>query len=339
MVRMGILIGVALAALSAARLPGHGEGGTTGGPNDGGGVTETAGERPEGTLVFVLRSSRLGAIDVASGRTIFRRVPALAACGPELHVTGRHVVFAGVRRGRTMVYSAPVSLERPPTRLGAAHAFVPSATEGRVWLAGVDCSRRAMVGVREMTVDGQITVSSDRRVPKGWIAGATERGLLVQRRHQLAVWDPRARGGARRLALEAVGDVHANRLIGCPRSRCRKLVLVDAALGSTVPARPQPPYRLDLGAEFSPDGSLVATPAVANRRWSVALVNTRTGRTRIVPGSRTGTAYPTLSWAHSSGWLFFRAGGGRIRAYRPGTRRAIELPVRLPRRALAFMAD
>jgi hypothetical protein len=196
-----------------------------------------------------------------------------------------------------------------------------------------------MVGVREMTVDGQVTVSSGRRVPKGWIAGATERGLVIQRRHGLAVWDPRTRSAPRRLPLEAVGDVHANRLIGCLRSRCRKLVLVDAASGSRVPARPEPPYRLDLGAEFSPHGSLVATPAVANRRWSVALVDTRTGRTRIVPGSHTGTAYPTLSWARSSGWLFFRAGAGRVRAYRPGTRRAIELPIRLPRRALAFIAE
>lgn len=276
MVRPGILIGLALAGVLAAPLSGRGDGGTD--QNDGGGAAATAGGRPTGTLVFVLRSSRLGAIDVASGRMTLRRVPALAACGPELHVTAGRVVFAGLRRGRTVVYSAPVSLERQPTRLGAAHAFVPSATEGRVWLAGADCSRRTMVGVREVTVDGQVAVSNDRRVPEGWIAGAIDGGLVIQRRRALVVWNPRTRSSARRLPLEAVGDAHGNRLIGCLRSRCRKLVLVDAASASAVAARPTPPYRLDLGAEFSPDGSLVATPAVAGRRWGVALIDTSSGR-------------------------------------------------------------
>ena len=51
-------------------------------------------------------------------------------------MTGGHVIFGGVRRGRTIIYAAPVSLDRPPTRLGGAHAFVPSSTAGRVWLAG-----------------------------------------------------------------------------------------------------------------------------------------------------------------------------------------------------------
>jgi hypothetical protein len=36
--------------------------------------------RPEGTLVFVFRSSRL-AIDVVTGRRTVRQVPALASCG------------------------------------------------------------------------------------------------------------------------------------------------------------------------------------------------------------------------------------------------------------------
>jgi hypothetical protein len=250
------------------------------------------------------------------------------------------VVFAGLRRGRSVVYSAPVSLDRAPRRLGRAHAFVPSATEGRVWLAGVDCSRRTMVGVREVTVDGEVTVSSDQRVPEGWIAGAVEGGLVIQRRRELTVWDPRTRSSGRRLPLEGVGDAHGSRLIGCaPRSRCRELVIVDAASGGAVAARPKRPYRLDLGTEFSPDGSLVATPAAAGRRWSVALVDTSSGRTTIVPGSRTGAAYPMLTWGDSKGWLFFRADGDRIMAYRPGARRAVELPFRFPRRALAFMAD
>jgi hypothetical protein len=175
-------------------------------------------------------------------------------------------------------------------------------------------------------------------VPRGWLAGAVEDGLVIQRRRTLAVWDPQTRANGRRLPLEAVADTHGNRLIGCRPSRCRELVIVDAGTGDQVPVRPKRPYRLDLGAEFSPDGALLAAPAVANRRWSVALADTRDGTTTIIPGSQTGRAYPALSWAASSGWLFFRAGGERIMAYRPGVPRAVALPFRLPRRALAFMA-
>ena len=364
MARLGVLIGLAVASLLATPLSGCGGAGNPGGPTGGdegpavaGGVTSydggapaaaleraVASERPAGTLVFVFRSSRLGAIDVASGRRTVRRVPALAACGPELYVTGGHVIFAGVREGQTVVYSAPVSLDRAPRRLGAAHAFVPSATEGRVWLAGVDCSRRVMVGVREITVDGQTTLASRRRVPGSWLAGAVEGGLLIQRDRTpsvwnplTAMWNPRTPATARRLRLETVGDTRGSLLIGCRRSRCRELLIVDAGTAREVPVRPPRRYRLELG-EFSPDGSLVAAPAVSRRRWSVALVDTRDGRTTIVPGSRTGAAYPELSWSASTGWLFFRAGGDRIMAYRPGARRALTLPVRLPRRALAFMA-
>jgi hypothetical protein len=49
------------------------------------------------------------------------------------------------------------------------------------------------------------------------------------------------------------------------------------------------------------------------------------------PARGPGAAYPALSWAPSSGWLFFRAGGARVKAYLPGTARAVALHFRLPR--------
>ena len=59
-------------------------------------------------------------------------------------------------------------------------------------------------------------------------------------------------------------------------------------------------------------------------------MNTRTGATSTVPGSRSGATYPQLAWSPSSGWLFIRGRGGRLLAYRPGAPRAVRLPVRLP---------
>jgi len=294
-------------------------------------------ETPAGTLVSIVRSNHLTAIDAASGRRTVRRVRAVAGCGTELFETGGHVVVAGVVESRTVVFSVPLSLHRPPRRLGSAHAFVPSATEERVWLAGVDCSRKRMVGVREVTVDGEPTLESGRRVPGSWVPGAVNGGLVVQRGRALYIWDPRAAGTGRRLGLEMVAAARGNLLVGCAvASKCRELAILDT--NSATEIRPQhDSHRLESDAAISPDGSLVAVPARANRRWSVALISTRDGTTTIVPGSNTGDSYPELSWADSTGWLFFRA-GTQVMAYRPGEPRAVKLPFRLRRDAIGFVA-
>lgn len=256
-------------------------------------------EKPQGTLVVLADENRLTTIDVASGRRATRRVRSLPPCGAELFVTGGHIVFSAVIRGSTTVFSIPLSLDRRPTRLGTAHVFVPSATDGRVWLAGTDCDRNAMVGVREVSVGGEVTFESDRRVPANFVAAAVPDGLVVSRERELFVWDP---------------------ITG----RRRGLTLA------------RPIRQLDAGGAFSPDGSWLAVPALAGRRWRAALVDLRTGAETPVRGSGARNWYPDLRWS-SSGWLFIRA-GFRVQAYRPGAARVERLPIRLPRSTIAFAA-
>ncbi len=295
-------------------------------------------ERPAGTLVFAFGSNRLVAVDVATGRRTVRRISGVAACAPQMHVTGGHVIFAGIRRGRTVVFAAPVTLERRPTRLGTAHAYLPSATPGRVWLAGTDCDRAAMVGVREVTVGGRVTQESARRVPGSWLPAAVRGGLVVQRERTFAVWDPRTGRRGPRLALEAVIGARGDVVAGCaPRSGCTRIAIQDAATLRTVVPRLESEGEIDLGAAFSPDAAWVAAPVRAGRRWSVAIVDTATGRATVVPGSGAGH-YPELSWAASSGWLFARTGPRRLIAYRPGLSRAVALAFRAPRGASSFVA-
>ena len=303
----------------------------------GGSAAEVGRPAPAGTLVFTAGSNRLTAIDVASGRRTVMKVPSAAACGPQMHVTGGHVIFAAIEEDRTVVYSAPVALDAPPRRLGAAHAFVPSATEGRIWLAGVSCTRNAMVGVREVTVDGRVTQESRRAVPPSWLAAAAPGGLVLERSRELAVWDPGTGRSGRPLALQAVAAAGGSLLAGCLAGpSCSGLSVVDTAGGRRVDAQPPRGHDLELDARFSPDGALLAAPASAGRRWSVALVDTRTGRTSLVRGTRS-RQYPMLSWAASSGWLFVGQ-GRRLLAYRPGQPRAVALPFRAPRRAIGFVA-
>ena len=319
------ILSLVAAGLLAVLLSGRG--GADGGPRV---VTG----RPAGTIVFVSDGNRLASIDVASGRRAVRRIRSLPACGAQLFVTGGHVVFSGVVRGRTTVFSVPISLDRRPTRLGTAHAYVPSATDGRVWLAGTDCDRRVMVGVREVAVDGRVTFESSRRVPASWVVDAVSGGLVVHHRGGLSVWDPGTGRLGRRLGLEMGFGAHGSLLAGCvARSDCDDLAIVDTATGGTVPVRRQ----LEVDAAFSPDGSLLATAARVGRRWSVALVDTRTGTATIVQGSRTRRAYPEVAWAPTSGWLFIRD-GRRIRAFQPGAPAAETLRFRLPPSAAAFAA-
>jgi hypothetical protein len=292
-------------------------------------------ERPAGTIVVASDSNRLTAIDVASGRRTTRRVRSVPACGAQLFVTGGHIVFSGIVRRITTVFSIPLSLDRRPVRLGGAHLFVPSATEGRVWLVGTDCDRVRMVGVRELAVDGGVTFENDRSVPADTVAGAVPDGLLISRRHELLVWDP-VTGTSRRLGLEWAFAIEGSQVAGCAAgSECDDLAIVDTATGRTVPLEPGAHGELDMGGSFSPDGRVLATPVRRGRRWAVALVAPRTGAHAIIPGTRTGRVYPELRWARSSGWLFIRD-GRRLRAYRPGARRAERLPIRLPRSTVAF---
>ncbi len=258
-------------------------------------------------------------------------MPAVAQCGPQLHVTGGHVVFAGLQRGRTTVFAVPLALDRRPARLGAAHAYVPSATDGRVWLAGVGlrppgADRRARGDGRRPGDRGELGAACPAR---GWTA-ATRDGLVILRERALHVWDPRTGRTIRRLGLAAVTESRGDLLVGCT-ARCRHLAIVSGR--RTVVAQ----RRLDAGTALSPAATLVAAPALRGRRWTVAMVDTRTGAATTVPGTRSGT-YPQLAWARSSGWLFIRGRGGRVLAYRPGQPRAVRLPLRLPREAADFTA-
>jgi hypothetical protein len=161
-----------------------------------------------------------------------------------------------------------------------------------------------MTGVKEVTVTGRTVVSSARRVPGTWVAGATERGLVLARRRGLFVWDP-----------------VSGRRFDWPGRR--------------------PPA--DRSARSFPDGTLLAKPKLGRRQagkrtWHLELIDSRSGTSTAIPGSTTGEWYPDPRWSPSSGWLFFRAGRTGLKAYRPGAQRAITIDVAWPRKATSYAA-
>ena len=317
------LLAVAVAAVAAAATPAGG-----------------GGAGPSGRILYVTNGDRLTSVDVASGEQVSRRV-SVAGCGPDAYLTGGRVVFAELRKQRTIVYSVPQELDRKPRRLGTAHAFVRSAVDGRIWMSGRVCrSKKLLAGAREVTVDGEVTATTSHELPTEWLIGAVDDGLLIGGRRSVALWDPESGRTLRRLdGLKWVEGVRGNRVAGCvPNTRCSALAIVDAGTGERVVAELPKPYRLGGRADFSPDGSLVATPVMADRRWAMALVDTSDGSVALVPGFRSRRIYPEAAWSATSGWLFFRGERNRVMAYRPGEEGALALPLKLPRTAVNFMA-
>lgn len=100
-----------------------------------------------------------------------------------------HLVLTG-RNGDT--YVARLDALESPRWLGQSPYFLPSAHPGRVWLVTGSASTAAVNSVREVTVDGRITVAA-ANVPNGMIPVAADAGgLVLEGGDQLQVWDPRS---------------------------------------------------------------------------------------------------------------------------------------------------
>ncbi len=152
---------------------------------------------------------------------------------------------------------------------------------------------------------------------------------MIVQRWRPHVWSPATGRVGARLPLEGVEDAHAHLLVGCAlHARCRRFAVVDSRSGNRRALRPPAGYTTSGSPQFSPDGSLVAFPVERERRWALALAPGRGGRATIVPGSRTGRVFPSADWSRTSGRLLFRAPGGLIKAYEPGTPLAVQTRVR-----------
>jgi hypothetical protein len=258
---------------------------------------------PSGTLYLAGRDpGTLTRVDTATGMVSVRTgVRQMGGGDPPymLQFTGgRLVTFA---LGRSSSFAPDLT---HPKSLGEAWFFVPSSTPGRVWnILKTPRSNVTFRGVREVTVDGQVTLTRRWRVP-GWPVGAVSDGLVVQRR-RLEVWSPVTRRLVRRLPALFPIAFRGDLAVSCA-DPCRTLYLNER------PVRGR--FGLPFEGEFSPDGRWLALPAEGRR---IALVDVAAASATVIAGARTDNDYPELAWA-SSGWLFWNAGGGRLGAWRPG---------------------
>lgn len=292
---------------------------------------EDAGVSPESSesasRLFLAGKRELLAVDV-DRETVERHQPSQLSPGDPPHLVlgqGERVVIWG---GRT-AHALDPDLEREPEPLVVHESFIvfiPSTHPERVWIGLVDPEtprRRPLSAVREVSVDGQVTVP-DRRPPRGrWPEAATDEGLLFADHSEpgergVLVWDPESGEVVRRLpglTGHFIGPTSGD-LLASAGEPFRELHLTEVSTGEQQ--RIEAPggfvFEDPRAGEFSPGGALLAIPVRPRASQSedthyeepdadaprqLALIDPASGALRIVEGSRVPNGYNLIAWSSS----------------------------------------
>jgi hypothetical protein len=299
-------------------------------------------DRPRPAELVLAGDGEMWVVDVAAERARHVRMRELAPGDPDHRVVwrGERFVFWGYA-----TYAAADPEEALERIADDTWFFIPSAHPDRVWVTVLDPSSpetvRALKAVREITVDGQVTVP-DVKPPGGrWPQGAVTSGLLFYRDRgwSVSVWDPRTGEDVSRLDLGGpLGPTHGDMIASCAAEPCVELWLTDARTGQRrIAHAPQGKAFQLWEAAFSADGRQLAVPvndASASPSESpadLALVDVGSLKARIVPGSTVFPYYVFTAWS-AEGDQVFITGGKRFKprtivAYRLGDRAARALDI------------
>jgi hypothetical protein len=304
---------------------------------------------PGEARLFLAGAGELWIVDVAAGSARHRNLPRLPGGDPPYWI---------VRRGdklvlwsyQTLTLDPSSSATQPSTLVRDSWIFIPSAAPDRIWVGILDPTspetERRLKAVREVAVDGRVTVA-DVRPPQGrWPVAATNSALAFQVHgsgqggDQLELWNPRTGKVLRRLPGEFPVASHGDLLAWCGQP-CARLHVTNVATGKEIQVRP-PAGATGFAPEkggFSPDGKLIAvpvrsdsSPTTRDPKWRLALVDVEKGTATLVQGP-TLQGYVFVDWS-PAGTTVFITGGDRFKErtileYRLGTVSARRLPVKV----------
>jgi hypothetical protein len=278
--------------------------------------------------------------------------PAPQASGPRLYLTGdgelwrvdlegnvKHVVLSQltpgdppyriVRREERLVawgYETLLldpDLESPPRVLiPDSWFFIPSAYEDRVWVSIMDPETRdtdhAYEFIREVNVEGEVTVH-DVRAPGGrWPERALEAGLVFSSNEGWIVWDPVSNDVVFRFDADNLGPAYGNLIAWCDAG-CRSVHITDVSTGSDKTVEPPDGWSaFDVWAgAFSPDGTTIAVPVRRNiatgdseSELQLALIDLENEAVTTVRQSDVREGYNFVAWTFSSEYVFLTSGQG-----------------------------
>jgi hypothetical protein len=292
--------------------------------------------------LFLAGDGELWVADVGAGSVRHLDMPQLGPGDPPYRILrrGDKLVLSGGGGAYTLDPAADPTLR---VLVGDAWFFIPSAYPDRIWVGVLDpgspATERRLAAVREVAVDGRVTVA-DVRPPGGrWPVAATGNGLVFQRPDgQLEVWDPARAAVVGRLPGEFPVASHGNQLAWCRRD-CARLQVTDVKTWRDVEVAPPAGtlgFEVYSGA-FSPDGKLIAVPVrrdpwrtTQDPTWQLALVDVRVGTATLVEGT-TAHGYVFVDWSPSGRTVFMSSGDRfeqrRIIEYRLGGAGATWLPI------------
>ncbi|HEX2296295.1 MAG TPA: hypothetical protein VHN37_13430 [Actinomycetota bacterium] len=245
----------------------------------------------------------------AEGAVTHAKVPELDPGDPPHHLLARGDALLG---WGYETYLLDPALDRAPEVLvDDSLFFIPSAREDRLWVATEEPgTNRRIASVREVTVDGEVTVPGVRPPGGGWPEASLEDGLVFFSRGRGVVWDPRTRRVVVRFPIAGdLGPTYGNVVAWCG-PRCAELHLTDVSTGRDVVVSPPRGFRRFRGWEgaFSPDGSTIAVPLLAEDSHDVVLlglVDVDDAVARAVPGTRTRELFNFVAWSASGSHVFF----------------------------------
>jgi hypothetical protein len=228
-----------------------------------------------------------------------------------------------VRRGDALVAWAYRTLVLRPSAEGVSSdvlvpdslVFIPSSSTDRVWVGIVDEGQDdgRLTAVREVSVDGQVTVPDTRPPDGAWPVAAVDGDLVFQREGELFVWDPATGREIDRLPGQLPVAWQGSLIAWCDAA-CRSLHVADLASGGRLTI--EPPAGATgfeaLRGAFSPGDS---TLAVAVRLGDgedagrqLALIDVRSGQMALVEGAIVPTPYVFIDWAPSGETVFITGG-------------------------------
>jgi hypothetical protein len=293
---------------------------------------------PRPAELVLAGDGELWVVDVATGRTRHRVVSKLAPGDPMHRIVrrGDRFVLWGFATYTMRDGDAPLE-----TLAADTWFFIPSATADRVWLAVLEPGQPAtsvrLAAVREVTVDGRVTVP-DARPPGGeWPLSAVRSGIVYDDDGEHVVWDPVARAEVRRVRGGLVGPGHDDLLVTAHPDDCGDLLLTDVTTGAErriPPIAPRGCWAISEAA-FSPDGSRLAIPFTRRGgfqvRHELALIDVSRATASPVAGTEVPAGYVFVDWS-TAGDQVFITGGERFKqrtivAYRLGDPAARSLRV------------
>jgi hypothetical protein len=249
------------------------------------------------------------------------------------HETVRHLAmpelppgdapYRVVRRGDALVAWAYRTLVLRPSADGSSSDvlvpdslfFIPSSSPDRVWVGIVDEGQDdgRLTAVREVSIDGQVTVPDTRPPDGAWPVAAVDGDLVFQREGELLVWDPATGQEVDRLPGQLPVAWQGSYLAWCDAT-CRSLHVADVASGGRLTIElPGGATGFEaLRGAFSPDDR---TLAVAVRLGDgedagrqLALIDVTSGQIMLVPEAVVPTPYVFIDWAPSGDTVFITGG-------------------------------